>query len=253
MDYHHGKFVWFEHLSRDIPRARAFYDALFGWRCNTVKIPDSVPYPMIHHGRHGIGGFREAPVGTPVRWMPYLSVPDIDASFRAAIAAGGKPLMPPIEYGAVGCGALLADPTGAEFVIWKSTRGDPPDAAEIAVGDWYWSELVTTDEKKALTYYESAFGFTSEGMDMGPMGTYYLLKKDGIPRAGLMKAPQPNDGSNWLPYVRVADCDASAAKAQSLGARIAMPPRDIAGIGRFSVLVDPLGAAIAVMQSQPSK
>jgi len=53
--------------------------------------------------------------------------------------------------------------------------------------------------------------------------------------------------------VRVADCDASAAKAQSLGARIATPPRNIPGIGRFSVLIDPLGAAIAVMQSQPAK
>ena len=26
MDYHHGKFVWFEHLSRDLPKARAFYE-----------------------------------------------------------------------------------------------------------------------------------------------------------------------------------------------------------------------------------
>ena len=253
MDYHHGKFVWFEHLSRDLPKARAFYDALFGWCTDTVEIPGSVPYPMIHHGGHGIGGFREAPVGTSVRWMPYLSVADVDASFRDAIAAGGKPIMPPIEYGAVGSGALLADPTGAEFVIWTSTRGDPPDAAEIAVGDWYWAELVTTDETKALAYYESVFGFTSEGMDMGPMGTYYLLKKDGTPRAGLMRAPEPNDGSNWLPYVRVADCDVSTTKAQSLDARIAVPPRDIPGIGRFSVLIDPLGAAIAVMQSQPGK
>jgi predicted enzyme related to lactoylglutathione lyase len=252
MDYHHGKFVWFEYLSRDIPKASAFYDALFGWHTETVEIPDSVPYPMIHHGGHGIGGFREAPAGTAVRWMPYLSVPDVDVSFREAITAGANPLMPPIEYGTVGCGALLADPTGAEFVIWKSTRGDPPDVAETAIGDWYWNELLTTDESRARLFYETAFGFTSEGTDMGPMGTYYLLKKDGKARAGLMRAPQPADGSSWLPYVRVADCDGSAAKAQSLGARIAMPPRDIAGIGRFSVLIDPLGAAIAVMRGQPA-
>ncbi|MEO6973839.1 MAG: VOC family protein [Rhodoferax sp.] len=250
MDYHHGKFVWFEHLSHNVSKASDFYDALFDWRTDTVDIPAGVPYPAIYNAGRGIGGFREAPADTAVRWMSYLSVPDIDASFRDAIAAGGKPIMPPIEYGTIGCGAVLADPTGAELVIWKSTRGDPADAAETAIGDWYWSELVTTDESKALAFYESAFGFTSESVDMGPMGTYYLLKKDGRPRAGLRRAPQSADGSSWLPYVRVADCDGSAAKAHSLGARIAIPPRDIPGIGRFSVLIDPLGATIAVMRGQ---
>lgn len=252
MDYHHGKFVWFEHLSHDLPKATAFYDALFGWRTEPVGIPASVPYPTIYNAGHAIGGFREAPADTAVRWVTYLSVPDVDVSFRDAIAAGATPVMPPTEYGTVGSGAVLADPTGAEFVIWQSTRGDPPDAAEIAIGDWYWNELATTDESRALAFYESAFGFSSEAMDMGPMGTYYVLKKDGKPRAGLMRAPQPADGSGWLPYVRVADCDDSATKAQSLGARIAMPPSDIPQVGRFSVLIDPLGAAIAVIRPQPA-
>src|SRR5437588_4348602 len=31
MSYTPGRFVWFEHLSNDIPRARAFYEKLFGW------------------------------------------------------------------------------------------------------------------------------------------------------------------------------------------------------------------------------
>ena len=26
-----GKFVWFEHLSSDVPKARKFYETLFGW------------------------------------------------------------------------------------------------------------------------------------------------------------------------------------------------------------------------------
>ena len=252
MSYQHGKFVWFEHLSADIPRAITFYDALFGWHTHVVEIPGGLPYPMIHHGGHGIGGFREGPAGAAVRWMSYLSVPDIDAAFRDAIAAGAKPLMPPIEYGAVGTGALLADPTGAEFVIWTSNRGDPPDVAQAAMGDLFWNELVTIDESRALAFYERAFGFTGEAIHGGPAGPYYQLKMNGQPRAGLMRTPQPADGSAWLPYVRVADCDTSAAKAQSLGARIAVPSRDVQGIGRFTVLIDPLGAAIALLRGQPA-
>lgn len=252
MGYHHGKFVWFEHLSHDIPGARAFYESLFDWQTEMVEIPASVPYPMIYHGGHEMGGFREGPAGTPTRWISYLSVPDIDASFRDGIAAGGDPVMPPVEYGMRGCGAVLADPTGAEFVIWQGTRGDPPDVTEIAESSWCWNELVTTDEKKAVAYYESAFGFTGEAVDMGPMAAYYLLKKDGIPRAGLMQATDPEEGSHWRPYVRVADCDACAAKARSLGARIVQPPRDIPAIGRFSVLTDPWSATIAVMRPEPA-
>ena len=244
--------MWFEHLSYDIPKASAFYDALFGWHTETVEIPASVPYPMIHHSGHGIGGFRETPAGTAERWVSYLSVPDIDAAFRDAIAAGAKPLMPPIEYGAVGTGALIADPTGAEFVIWTSTRGDPRDVAEAEIGDLFWNELVTTDETRAIAFYERAFGFTSEAVHASPTGPYYLLRKNGKPRAGLMRTPQPAAGSAWLPYVRVADCDASAVKAQSLGARIARPPRDVPGIGRFTVLADPLGAAVAMLHGQPA-
>ena len=50
------------------------------------------------------------------------------------------------------------------------------------------------------------------------------------------------------PYVAVADCDASAAKAKSLGAQVVVPPEDIPKVGRLSVLIDPLGAAFAVFR-----
>lgn len=248
MEHLYGKFIWYEHMSQDIDRARAFYDALFGWRSELVSMGGTEPYPMIHHGVHGIGGYRKVPAEAPAHWVSYLSVPDVDASFKAVTAAGGKALMPPTDYGPVGRGAAVADPTGANFALWRGAQGDRPDLAETALGDWYWNELWTTDEKKALAFYESTFGFASEAMDMGAMGTYYVLKKDGKSRAGLMRSTEPKAGSMWLPYVRVAACDASVAKAQSLGAQVAVPPTDIPNIGRFSVLLDPLGAPIAVIR-----
>jgi len=67
-------------------------------------------------------------------------------------------------------------------------------------------------------------------------------------RAGVMQQPPGLPApSHWLPYIRVADCDATTAKATQLGARsIVMPPTDIPNVGRFAVLIDPVGAAIAV-------
>ncbi len=38
MPYLHGKLVWFEHLSRDIEAARAFYGERLGWKSDPVPI-----------------------------------------------------------------------------------------------------------------------------------------------------------------------------------------------------------------------
>ena len=50
MSYTPGRFVWFEHLSNDIPKARAFYEKLFGWNAETMPMAGTDPYVMIHNG-----------------------------------------------------------------------------------------------------------------------------------------------------------------------------------------------------------
>jgi hypothetical protein len=45
----------------------------------------------------------------------------------------------------------------------------------------------------------------------------------------------------------VANVDASAAKAASLGAKTFVPPTDIPGTGRFAVLADPQGATFSIV------
>ena len=100
----------------------------------------------------------------------------------------------------------------------------------------------------ALAFYQRVLGYTHDTMDLGPGGTYYLLKKDGDSRGGLMRSAEPKAQSMWLPYVAVAACDATADKARSLGGQVLSPPTDIPGVGRFAVFADPVGAAIAVLE-----
>ena len=177
-------------------------------------------------------------------WVSYLSVPDVDASHAAAVAAGCRIMMAPTDFGAAGRAAAMADPTGASFCVWKGTNGDPPDVEKTPMGGWFWNELWTSDDRKALAFYETMFGFTHEAMNMGPT-TYYVLKRDGRPRAGLCQSVDPGAKSMWLPYVAVPDCDGTARKAVALGGEVVTPPRDIPGIGRFGVAVDTAGAAVA--------
>jgi predicted enzyme related to lactoylglutathione lyase len=251
MSHVHGKFVWFEHLSPDTAQARKFYDTLLGWHTEMTPMGGPEPYPLIMNGGDGIGGFRTAPRGVPAMWMSYLSVADVDATHTAAVAAGAKSLMAPEDFGAVGRGATLADPAGAAFSIFKNAQGDRADNARTPVGDWHWNELMSPDELKALGFYERVFGYQHDSMDMGPMGTYYLLKKDGAMRGGLMRAPMADTPPMWVPYVAVADCDATAAKAKSLGAQVIVEPQDIPNVGRFATFIDPQGAMLAVMKPTP--
>jgi hypothetical protein len=239
-----GKFVWFEHSSPDPTAAGRFYGELFGWTVQSMDM-GAMNYTMIHKGSAGIGGLLGAAKGQPSAWMSYMSVADVDAAAKAAKAAGAKELMAPTDFPPVGRGATLADPTGGVFSVWKSAQGDQPDTDDVPDGAWCWNELWTQDDQKALAFYEQAFGYTHDSMDMGAQGTYYLLKSGGKQRAGLMKAPEAHIPPMWTPYVMVAECDATLARAKKLGARELVPATDIPGIGRFAVVADPQGAVVA--------
>lgn len=197
------------------------------------------------------GGFRTAEKGTGAHWASYLSVDDVERSFAAATQAGASAVMPPTDYGDVGRAAVVKDPTGAMVCLWRGAQDDPQDVEPAPFGGWIWNELWSSDAKAAVAFYEKALGFSHVTMDMGPGGTYYILR-DGekAMRSGIMQQPPDSPlPSLWLPYIHVADCDAASTKAMQLGAiKTIVPPSDIPGIGRFTVLIDPLGAPIGLIK-----
>ena len=66
---------------------------------------------------------------------------------------------------------------------------------------------------------------------------------------GIMPIPPQAEGTppNWGGHVTVDDVDATARKAEELGARILVPLTDIPNVGRFFVLQDPQGAVISAI------
>ncbi len=127
--------------------------------------------------------------------------------------------------------------------------------APPATGTFCWNELGTRDVNAAITFYTELFGWTTEQHDMGEHGTYTIFKSEGTQVGGAyeffgdqFKGVPPH----WLSYVAVDDVDAASSKAESLGAKICMPPSDIPNTGRFSVLTDPTGATIALFKGTES-
>jgi predicted enzyme related to lactoylglutathione lyase len=109
-------------------------------------------------------------------------------------------------------------------------------------------ELQTNDPGKAKEFYASLFDWKLEDMNMGPQGTYTMIRPGEGPGGGLFKSPMPNAPSVWIPYVRVDDVVERTKKAKDSGARVLMDKQDIPGMGSFSIIADPTGALIGLWQ-----
>jgi uncharacterized protein len=106
-------------------------------------------------------------------------------------------------------------------------------------------ELNTTDVAKAKGFYGKLFGWKLEDVEMDGMG-YTMIKVGEGTGGGIMKHPVPGAPSAWLAYVQVDDIGASTQKAKSLGATVMKDVTEVKGVGWFSVIVDPTGAALAL-------
>jgi predicted enzyme related to lactoylglutathione lyase len=111
-------------------------------------------------------------------------------------------------------------------------------------------ELSTTDVAKAKAFYGKLFDWKLEDVPMGGGMTYTMIGVGEGTGGGMMQHPVPGAPSGWLAYVDVADVAAATKKAQSLGATIAKDVTEIPGIGWFSVIVDPTGAALALWKGK---
>lgn len=239
-----GTFVWFELVTKDVAKAKAFYGEVLGWKVEAVSM-GSFEYEMIKAGEVTIGGYAPQTPGAP-RWTSYVSVEDVDAAAKRVVAKGGKILDAAADVPGVGRMARVADAQGAEFNLFRSADGDvDPGQGD---GRFFWNELWTSDAASALAFYADVVGYSHKAMDMGPMGTYHVLEHGGAPRGGLMKSPDAMVPPMWLPYVAVADADAAAKRAARLGGKVVAEPSDIPGIGRFAILTDPTGATFAVIK-----
>ena len=247
-----GAFCWIELGTSDQVAAKEFYGKLFGWTSRDDAMGPSEVYTTFQlKGRDVAAAFTLDPkrfAGIPPFWMLYMASPDADATARRAGELGGDVKMGPFDVMELGRMAVLSDPTGAAFSVWqgKTHRGlgihDEP-------GAFCWGQLNTSDMAKAEAFYKALFGWAAKtGSDDTMTYTEWML--GGIPIGGMMALPpEAQAPPHWLAYFAVADCDAAAARAVSLGATTCVPPTDIPGTGRFAVFTDPQGAAFAIYRA----
>ncbi|WP_326673608.1 VOC family protein [Streptomyces sp. NBC_01257] len=239
-----GGPCWIELSTSDVPAAKSFYTALFGWRCETDPREEAGGYTMARLGDARVAAL--SPVyqpGQPPAWTVSFAAEDTDAVAEKAKAAGGTLLVGPMDVFEEGRFAVLADPSGAVFSLWQGRAFAGADLFNEP-GALGWTELATRDRDTALTFYDDVFGWS-----VTPSDTYPQWGVDGADFGGLLAMEgniPPEVPPHWLPYIAVSDVDATAATAQSGGGDLLMPPTDIAHGRRIAVVRDPQGAAFGI-------
>jgi hypothetical protein len=114
-------------------------------------------------------------------------------------------------------------------------------------GDFCWNELVTTSVPAAKKFYTGLLGWKTRPFDKG-MVDYTIIQKGRDGMGGMMKCPSPGNPAQWIPYILVADVDATVKKARKLRGKVCMPPMDVPTVGRIAVLSDPQGAAFGIIK-----
>ena len=118
-------------------------------------------------------------------------------------------------------------------------------------GRFLWYELATTDMEAAKAFYTAVVGWSAQDASM-PGQAYTLFTAKGVPVGGLMQLPEEASRlgfrPGWLGYVGVDDVDQAAERVERLGGAVHVPPKEIPGISRLAVAVDPQMATIALLK-----
>ncbi|MFF8914409.1 VOC family protein [Streptomyces sp. NPDC015032] len=240
-----GGPCWTELSTPDIPAAKSFYAALFGWRCETDPREEAGGYTMARLEDARVAAL--SPVYQPGQlpaWTVSFSTEDTDATVEKVRSAGGSLLIGPMDVFDQGRFAVVADPSGAVFSLWQARAFAGAEQLN-APGTLGWVELVTREADPALAFYPAVFGWTVNtasgsypqwgvaGEDFGGM----LVMDDRFP---------PEAPPNWLPYFAVTDVDVTAATAQGAGGELLMPPTNVPDGPRIAVVRDPQGAVFGI-------
>jgi len=244
-----GDFVWYELCTSDPEAAAAFYSAVVGWTVRASGLP-GIDYRLACVGDHNVAGIMTLPPEQrPPRpvWFGYIAVDDVDAKVVEVTAAGGSVHHAATDIPAIGRFAVVSDPQGAVFMLFRGIGTPPAPLKVMQAGSIGWHELHTSDLEAGWRFYERMFGWSKTSVhDMGPAGPYQLFETGASPLGGMFAdagTPHPH----WLYYFAVDDIDAAQARLTAGGGTVRSGPHQVPG-GAFVLHADdPQGGAFALV------
>jgi predicted enzyme related to lactoylglutathione lyase len=243
-----GRFVWFEVMTRDLEKTKAFYSEIAGWKF--APFGGESTYELMSAGEKQVGAVMPVGPGEQPRWLGYIATDDVDGTTQRTQKMRGKVITPPKDIPDVGRYAVLTDPQGAELGLYDSKHnGSAPDP--MALGQIGWNELNTTDWKSAWQFYSELFGWKEvSSMPMGgDLGDYFIFgpnPKDMFGGMSNAAKGMPKPAAHWLHYVNVQSADETAKRIVQIQGTVMNGPMDVPGGGRIAQCIDPQGAVFGI-------
>lgn len=127
----------------------------------------------------------------------------------------------------------MADSTGNENAISQGST-------------FVWHELYTPNIDASRDFYSNALDMGAIDMEMGEMGSYKMLTRNGAPVCGVVETSGNYSGTppHWAVYLRVDDVDARVEAVKEHGGTLVAGPYDVPTVGRMALITDPQGASI---------
>ena len=111
----------FEFQSDDPEKCQQFYGSVLGWEFDSQSMPG---YTLIKTGSEPGGGMMTVKPEMPDPCLSvYFLVDDIATTLKKAEEVGGRVLVPETPIPNVGAFAVIGDPDGLSFGIFKSQGG----------------------------------------------------------------------------------------------------------------------------------
>jgi uncharacterized protein len=243
-----GTPCWVDVSVDDVPRAIAFYQALFGWDIE-VGGPEVGGYSIARKDGRIVAGIgpKMGPPGAPSAWTTYLATDDADATAAKIKGASGQLLAEPMDVMEEGRLAIAVDPAGAVFGLWQ---GGGTTGIGVANEPYTltWNEQMSRDFDGSKAFYRAVFGYDYQDMS-GEGFSYAMLMVGGHEVGGIGEYPAGTPAgvpAAWTAYFAVPDADAAVAKVTELGGRVVQPVRD-SPYGRIGVVADNDSAVFSVI------
>lgn len=117
-----GSLGWVELMTRAPQQAVSFYTTVFGW-----SVDASRRYPQWGIDGADFGGMvtmdDKFPHEVPAHWLPYFAVDDVDDAAVTTTTVEGTVLMEPVSHPEGPRIAVLRDPQGAMFGVYRTADG----------------------------------------------------------------------------------------------------------------------------------
>lgn len=246
-----GMFCWHELITARTKDAVAFYKELLDGTAEAFPIPGG-EYSLVKVEDQYVAGFSPAgdahPTDVSSQWLSYVAVDDVDASAAVAVKAGGKIVTAPHDGGA-GRAAIVCDRQGARHGLFKARAGATDGTNPSGHGSVGWIELFTDDVADAVDFYSRVFGWSIEKKEM-PKAAVHVASVGASPIATIFpKMAQSKFTHNrWVPFFEFDSIEHAAKRARALGGQEVAEPADIPGVGRWSSVVDAVGAEVMFIE-----